>query len=194
VSLVEFGLDCTFHVLNIFNFQWSKQNEAKGASHNLIFTRPVERFSPTISGNLLRILLLNVCSCYIQCWLWFASQGPNIGSQPLYHLLAGSYQYSQLSIESEIRQLCRMVLHRSSFDIFKFCSDVASPHVCQFVCPTHSCCQTVVHSITSGISILHVSKYFWVKYSHLIQWKIIITTIHFFKKSFSNQSYCLYSP
>jgi hypothetical protein len=42
VSLVEFGLDHTFHVLNIFNFQWSKRNEAKGAGHNLIFTRPVK--------------------------------------------------------------------------------------------------------------------------------------------------------
>jgi hypothetical protein len=29
-----------------------------------------------------------------------------------------------------------MVLHRSSFDIFKLYSDIASPHVCQFVCPT----------------------------------------------------------
>jgi hypothetical protein len=42
VSLVEFGLIRAFHVLNIFNFQWSKQNEAKGAGHNLIFTRPVK--------------------------------------------------------------------------------------------------------------------------------------------------------
>jgi hypothetical protein len=69
----------------------------------------------------------------------------NIGSQPLYNLLAGSYQYSQLSIESEIRPLCRTVLHRSSFDIFKSCNEVASLHVCHFVCPTHSCCRTVVH-------------------------------------------------
>jgi hypothetical protein len=41
-----------------------------------------------------------------------------------------------LSIESEIRLLCRTVLHRSSFDIFKSCNDVASPHVCHFVRPT----------------------------------------------------------
>jgi hypothetical protein len=108
----------------------------------------VERCSPTISGNPLRILLLNACSCYILRWLWFASQGPYIGSQPLYNLLAGSYQYSRLSIESEIRPLCRTVLHRSSFGILKLCSDVTSPHVCQFVCPTHSCCQTVVHFTT----------------------------------------------
>jgi hypothetical protein len=84
----------------------------------------VERCSPTISGNPLRILSLNVWSCYILRWLWFASKGPNIGSQPLYNLLAGSYQYSWLSIESEIRLLCRTVLHRSSFDIFKIWSDV----------------------------------------------------------------------
>jgi hypothetical protein len=41
-----------------------------------------------------------------------------------------------LSIESEIRPLHRTILHRSSFDIFKSCSDVASPHVCHFVRPT----------------------------------------------------------
>jgi hypothetical protein len=40
------------------------------------------------------------------------TQGPYTGSQPLDNVLAGSYQYSRLSLESEIRPLCRMVLHR----------------------------------------------------------------------------------
>jgi hypothetical protein len=40
---------------------------------------------------------------YVHYGLPHSSQGPNIGSQPSYNLLAGSYQYSRLSIESEIR-------------------------------------------------------------------------------------------
>jgi hypothetical protein len=81
-----------------------------------------------------------------------------------------------------------MVLHRSSFDIFKFCSDAASPHVCQFVCPTHSCCRLFI------LPRRPVYKFSQVKYSHLIQWKIIFTTFLFFKKSSSNQSYRSYGP
>jgi hypothetical protein len=109
----------------------------------------------------------------------------NTGSQPLYNLLAGSYQYSRLSIESEIRVLRRTVLHRSSFDIFNSCSDVASPHVCHFFLSNTllllNCCSSVV--------FIH----FPVKYSCLIQWKIE-TTYPFFKKSSSNQSYRSYGP
>jgi hypothetical protein len=59
-----------------------------------------------------------------------------LGLSPYAIYLQVAINIVDLSIESEIRPLHRTVLHRSSFDIFKSCSDVASPHVCQFVCPT----------------------------------------------------------
>jgi hypothetical protein len=58
----------------------------------------------------------------------------NTGSQPLYNLLTGSSHHSRLSIESEIRPLCRTVFHRSSLltSLF-FNSNVTPPlwHICQ---------------------------------------------------------------
>jgi hypothetical protein len=77
----------------------------------------VERNSATIYRNLLRILLPNVCSFaifYIGYGLPHRVLLLSLSPYTVYNLLAGSSQYSQLSIESVIRLLCRTVLHRSS--------------------------------------------------------------------------------
>jgi hypothetical protein len=54
------------------------------------------------------------------------------GSQPLYTLLSSSSQYSQLSIESEIRSFHRTNLHRYSLSTsFFFTSDAPLLRICQ---------------------------------------------------------------
>jgi hypothetical protein len=80
---------------------------------------------------------------------------PNTGSHSLYSLLTGSFQYSQLSLESEIRPLHRTVLDISSLltSLF-FNSKVTTPiGTSVIVRPTHSCCQTFAHNDLPSVSL-----------------------------------------
>jgi hypothetical protein len=66
--------------MNLLVKKESLHNKGKQWASGTIKDDSVERNSATIYWNLLRILLSNVCSCYILHWLWFTSQGPITGS------------------------------------------------------------------------------------------------------------------